>query len=437
MQTSITVEEGIRAAGVGRFQKRLFTIFGLVWAADAMQVLAIGFTAPSIAGSFGITVPQALQTGTLFFLGMLVGAFVFGRLADRIGRRPVLFIAIILDAICGVASAFAPDLQWLLVARFLTGLGVGGTLPVDYAMMAEFLPSDRRGRWLVLLEGFWAVGTVALALLALVAGSQGGEAWRTIFFVTGLPALIGVILRFYVSESPLYLNQQGRSEEARKVLKRVAISNGNTVEIPPLKPQKSQHKSIAALLSPELRRRTVFLMLAWMLISVSYYGVFVYLPVRLAAGGMGFMRGQLFLVVLAIAQLPGYALAAYGVEKWGRKPTLVGFLILSAVGTLGYALGQSVEIVVTATLLLSFALLGTWGAIYAFTPEIYPTTLRASGMGLSGSVARFGGLLAPSIVAPIMTSNFGLALGVISALLLLAAVCVAFINAESRNMVLE
>lgn len=437
MQTPITVEQGLRAAGVGSFQKRLFIIFGLVWAADAMQVLAIGFTAPSIAASFGITVPQALQTGTFFFLGMLVGAFTFGRLADRIGRRPVLFIAIILDAICGVASAFAPDLHWLLVARFLTGLGVGGTLPVDYAMMAEFLPSDRRGRWLVLLEGFWAVGTVALALLALVAGSQGGEPWRTIFFVTGLPALVGVVLRFYVPESPLYLNQQGKSEEARKVLQRVAATNGNVVEIAPLTPQAPQRKSIAALLSPELRRRTIFLMLAWMLISVSYYGVFVYLPVRLAGEGFGFMRGQLFLLVLAIAQLPGYALAAYGVEKWGRKPTLIGFLILSAIGTLGYGLGQSVEIVISATLLLSFALLGTWGAIYAFTPEIYPTTLRASGMGLSGSVARFGGLLAPSIVAPVMTSNFGLALGVISGLLLLAAVSVAFINAESRNMALE
>ncbi|AGB75502.1 MULTISPECIES: MFS transporter [Rhizobium] len=437
MQTPITVEQGLRAAGVGSFQKRLFIIFGLVWAADAMQVLAIGFTAPSIAASFGVTVPQALQTGTFFFLGMLVGAFTFGRLADRIGRRPVLFIAIILDAICGVASAFAPDLHWLLVARFLTGLGVGGTLPVDYAMMAEFLPSDRRGRWLVLLEGFWAVGTVALALLALVAGSQGGEPWRTIFFVTGLPALVGVVLRFYVPESPLYLNQQGKSEEARKVLQRVAATNGNVVEIAPLTPQVPQRKSIAALLSPELRRRTIFLMLAWMLISVSYYGVFVYLPVRLAGEGFGFMRGQLFLLVLAIAQLPGYALAAYGVEKWGRKPTLIGFLILSAIGTLGYGLGQSVEIVISATLLLSFALLGTWGAIYAFTPEIYPTTLRASGMGLSGSVARFGGLLAPSIVAPVMTSNFGLALGVISGLLLLAAVSVAFINAESRNMALE
>ncbi|MDX3926845.1 MAG: MFS transporter [Shinella sp.] len=437
MQSPVTIEQGIQAAGVGRFQRRLFVIFGLVWAADAMQVLAIGFSAPSIAASFGITVPQALQTGTMFFLGMLVGAFVFGRLADRIGRRPVLFAAIILDAVFGVASAFAPDLQWLYIARFLTGLGVGGTLPVDYAMMAEFLPAERRGRWLVLLEGFWAVGTVALALLALVAGSQGGEAWRTIFFVTGLPALIGVVLRFYVPESPLYLNRQGRSESARKVLQQVAKANGVKAEIPPLVPQTPEKKSFAALLSPELRRRTVFLMLAWMLISLSYYGVFVYLPVKLAGDGFGFMRGQLFLVVIAIAQLPGYALAAYGVEAWGRKPTLIGFLLLSAVGTLAYGLGQTTGVIVSATLLMSFALLGTWGAIYAFTPEIYPTTLRASGMGTAGSVARFGGLLAPSIVAPIMASSFGMALAVISGLLALAAISVWLINVESKNQALE
>lgn len=437
MQSPITIEQGIQAAGVGRFQRILFVIFGLVWAADAMQVLAIGFSAPSIAASFSVTVPQALQTGTLFFLGMLVGAFVCGRLADRIGRRPVLFAAIVLDAAFGVASAFAPDLQWLCVARFLTGLGVGGTLPVDYAMMAEFLPADRRGRWLVLLEGFWAVGTVALALLALVAGTQGGEAWRTIFFVTGLPALIGVVLRFYVPESPLYLNRNGRSDSARKVLQRVAKTNGVNTEIPPLVPQAPEKKSFVALLSTTLRRRTIFLMLAWLLISVSYYGVFVYLPVKLASDGFTFIRGQLFLVVLAIAQLPGYALAAYGVEKWGRKPTLIAFLLLSAVGTFAYGFGQTTGVVVFATLLMSFALLGTWGAIYAFTPEIYPTTLRASAMGTAGAVARLGGLLAPSIVAPIMVSSFGTALSIISALLVLSAVSVWLIDVESRNQALE
>ncbi len=176
-----------------------------------MQVLSIGFTAPSIAATFGIPVPTALQTGTMFFVGMLIGAFVFGRLADRIGRRPVLMMAVVIDAICGVASAFAPDFQWLLLLRFLTGIGVGGTLPVDYTMMAEFLPSDRRGRWLVLLESFWAVGTILLAILALIAVSRGDDAWRLIFLVTGIPALVGVVFRFFVPESPLYLNKSGRS----------------------------------------------------------------------------------------------------------------------------------------------------------------------------------------------------------------------------------
>ncbi|MEG2902638.1 MAG: MFS transporter, partial [Massilia sp.] len=168
----MSVEKALQTAGVGKFQYRLFLIFGLVWLADAMQVLSIGFSAPSISRTFGITMPQALQTGTFFFIGMLIGAFVFGRLADRIGRRPVLLMAVVIDACFGVASAFAPDFTWLLVLRFMTGIGVGATLPVDYTMMAEFLPSDRRGRWLVLLESFWAIGTILLAVLALYAGYQ-------------------------------------------------------------------------------------------------------------------------------------------------------------------------------------------------------------------------------------------------------------------------
>ncbi len=116
-------------------------MFGLVWAADAMQVLAVGFTGATIAKTFGLTVPQALQTGTLFFLGMLIGAAVFGRLADKYGRRRVLLITVACDAVFGLLSAFAPSFGILLFLRFMTGVAVGGTLPVDYAMMAEFLPA--------------------------------------------------------------------------------------------------------------------------------------------------------------------------------------------------------------------------------------------------------------------------------------------------------
>ncbi|KZK29117.1 MULTISPECIES: MFS transporter [Delftia] len=435
--TYISVEKGIQTAGVGKFQYRLFVIFGLVWLADAMQVLSIGFSAPSIAKTFGKTVPEALQTGTFFFIGMLIGAFVFGRLADRIGRRPVLMMAVVIDAFAGVASAFAPEFAWLLVLRFITGIGVGGTLPVDYTMMAEFLPSDRRGRWLVLLESFWAVGTIFLAILALVAVSWGDDAWRVIFFVTGLPALIGVVLRFYIPESPMFLNRNGKSEEARKVLQRVAKVNGTTAEIPALQPEKQERKSILALFNGDLRRRSFSLFLAWALISIAYYGVFVYLPVKLSSEGFAFMRGQVFLVVLALVQLPGFALSAYGVERWGRKPTLIGFLLLSAVGCMFYSLGSSPFVVIGSTLLMSFSLLGTWGALYAFTPEVYPTDLRASGMGMAGAVARFGGLFAPAIIAPIMATHFTLALAVLSAMLVGGALSIWAVDVESRNRALD
>jgi putative MFS transporter len=433
----ITVEQGIQTAGVGKFQYRLFLIFGLVWMADAMQVLSIGFSAPSIAATFGIKVPEALQTGTLFFSGMLLGAFVFGRLADRIGRKPVLMIAVVLDACFGVASAFAPDFTWLLVLRFMTGIGVGGTLPVDYTMMAEFLPSDRRGRWLVLLESFWAVGTILLAVLALVALRWGSDAWRVIFLVTGLPALVGVVLRFFIPESPMYLHRKGKSEQARAVLARVAQVNGRSVTIPVLTPEAAVKTTLFTLFSSKLRRRSLALCVAWALISIAYYGVFVYLPVKLSAEGFGFMRGQEFLILLAVVQLPGFALSAYGVERWGRKPTLIGFLLLSALGCMLYSLGSGTALVVGSTLLMSFALLGTWGALYAFTPEVYPTDLRASGMGLAGAIARFGGLFAPTIIEPVMAAHFTLALAMLAAFLVIGAVAIGCVDVESRNRALE
>jgi len=136
-------------------------------------------------------------------------------------------------------------------------------------------------------------------------------------------------------------------------------------------------------------------------------------------------------------QLPGFALSAYGVERWGRKPTLIGFLLLSAVGCMFYSLGSSPFVVIGSTLLMSFSLLGTWGALYAFTPEVYPTDLRASGMGMAGAVARFGGLFAPAIIAPIMATHFTLALAVLSAMLVGGALSIWAVDVESRNRALD
>ena len=432
---NITIDEALAQGGAGRFQRRLLAIFGLVWAADAMQVIAIGFTAASIAASFGLTVPQALQTGTLFFLGMFAGATLFGRIADRIGRRNVLLLTVSCDAVFGLASVFAPDFWSLLALRFLTGMAVGGTLPVDYAMMAEFLPPRNRGRWLVWLEGFWAIGTIVIALTAWAAHLAGvAEPWRWIFAIAALPALIGVVLRLWVPESPMYLLRKGDETGARKVVDRVLTANGARALPPDARLVVPEATGAGqGLFGPELRNRSIGIFATWFLVSLSYYGVFVWLPAELARGGLGFVRGYGFLVLLALAQVPGYALAAYGVERWGRKPTLQIFLLLSAAGCLLFTVAGPGSAVAVALLLMSFSLLGTWGALYAFTPELYPTGLRGTGMGTASAVARLGGLLAPSLMGYVVARGFGVAIGVFAALLLLAAVATLFIRAETRN----
>ncbi|MBB4272474.1 MFS transporter [Rhizobium mongolense] len=433
--SGISMDEALDRAGTGAFQRRLMAIFGLVWAADAMQVLAVGFTAASIAATFQLTVPQALQTGTLFFLGMLIGAVVFGRLADRVGRRSVLILTVACDALFGTLSIFAPDFTSLLVLRFLTGMAVGGTLPVDYAMMAEFLPAKNRGRWLVVLEGFWAVGTLIVALAAWAASVAGvADAWRYIFAVTALPAIFGIGLRFFVPESPLYLLRTGRAEDAKAIVNRMLKRNGRPELAVADQIVPAPHATSEGIFSASLRRRSLMILAIWFLVSVSYYGVFTWMPARLAGEGFGFVRGYGFLVFVALAQIPGYALAAYCVEKWGRRPTLIGFCLLSAAGCLLFVLSPDDVLIGASLLIMSFALLGTWGALYAYTPELYPTASRATGMGTAGAMARLGGLAAPSLMAFVVSLGLGVAIGLFAALLVVAAIAALAIDAETRRV---
>jgi putative MFS transporter len=432
---SLPVETIMARAGTGPFQRRLLGVFGLVWAADAMQVLAVGFTGASIAQTFDLSITSALQTGTLFFLGMLIGATLFGRLADRFGRRQVLLLTVAMDAVFGILSALAPDFTLLLALRFLTGLAVGGTLPVDYALMAEFLPARSRGRWLVMLEGFWALGTVAIALAAwAVSLYVPADGWRYIFVFTGLPAVIGIWLRLWVPESPLHLLRTGRIDQAKGVLNQMLRTNGKQELSPDETPSLPHSSTQTHLLAPALRHRTFLILLVWFLVSVSYYGVFTWMPARLAEEGFGYVRGYGFLVLVALAQLPGYALAAWGVERWGRRPTLVAFLLLSAVGCALFLLTTDTLVVGASILLMSFALLGTWGALYAFTPELFPTAIRATGMGAAGSMARLGGLLAPSALALVIAQGFPVAIGLFAVLLLCAAGAAYLIKVETRQI---
>ncbi len=434
------VDDAVEAIGLGRFQWRLLGVNGLVWAGDAMEVIGIGFIIPSIIATFGVSGGQAGLIGSLFFAGMFFGAWGFGALADRVGRRRVFLLTIALNAVFALASAFAPSFTVLLSLRFLNGLAVGGTLPVDYAVMAEYLPKRERGRFLIYLESFWALGTVIVALLAWAIVPQLPETgWRWLLAVNALPGILGFWVRLSVPESPRFLLLRGDVAGAKGVLERVAGINRVELDLTRLTvtPPAPRRNTTAALFTPELLSRTLSLLVVWFALSFGYYGVFTWLRPIFVGQGIAVLGTYWFLVVLALAQLPGYALAALSLDRLGRKPTLALFLGVSAVSSMVFAFSTTPAVVIVASLLLSASLLGAWGALYAATPEFYPTEVRATGTGVMGAAARAGGIVAAQLGGTLLLVSFPLALGIFALSLVVAGVAALFLTGERRAQALS
>ncbi len=432
-----TVDEAIERIGVGKFQWRLFFINGFTWAADAMEVLIIGFVIPGIMLLWGLERTDAALVASATFVGMFIGAWAFGALADRVGRRRIFLLTVVLDAVFGLLSALSQNIEMLIVLRFLTGMAVGGTLPVDYAVMSEFLPAKRRGAFLVYLESFWAIGTVLVALLAwaLIALEVPEESsWRYLLVLSALPGVIGFWIRRNVPESPRYLITQGRTEEAREVLQRIADMNGVSVQIGELRTeQRATRSAITGIWQRPLLGRTLLLSAIWFSLSLGYYGIFTWLPGIFRAQGFELLPIYENLLLLALAQVPGYMLAAYLVEKIGRRWTLAAFLFGSALASYWFAVADSSTAVVVGGMFLSFSLLGAWGALYAYTPELYPTEVRGTGMGWASAMARVAGVAAPLLGAALLDIDLILALSVYAGFFVLGACATLFLTHETRG----
>lgn len=425
-------ERALESVGYGRFQRRLLWICGFGWAADAMEVLLVSFALPAMSAEWGLSAAQKSLLATAIFIGMFVGAVFWGRLSDKIGRKAGFILTIAFDSLFGLASAFAPSFVWLVVLRALTGFGVGGTLPVDYGMFSEYLPAKNRGRRLVLLEAFWALGTIAAAGLAWLIVPRLG--WRWLFAASALPGLILFAVRRYVPESPRFLLTRGQSARARAVLEQVAAENGTTLIEGELEaPAAPAASRWTDLFAPSLRRTTVLLWLVWFMISLGYYGAFTWLPSWFRAKGFTLLSVYPNTFIMALAQLPGYFSAAALVEKWGRRRTLGIYLIASGVFAWLFALAATPPAVTGTAVLLSFFALGAWGALYAYTPEAYPTVIRTTGIGAASGMTRIAGAIAPSIGALFAGGGLLLPLVVFALAYAVGGTAAFFLPRETEN----
>jgi len=388
------------------FHWRLLITSGLGWMFDAMDVLLIGFLVAPITKDFTLAPAQVGLVASAGFVGMFLGAAISGRLADRYGRRLIFQATLVLFSIGAVLSALAPTFETLLAARVVAGLGLGGELPVVATLVSEFSPRAQRGRMIVLLESFWAYGTLAAGLIAIFVLPQFG--WRGAFVVAALPALYVAYLRTALPESPRYLAERGRTAEADAIVRRVERASGGALLTlgAAIAPMRSGRTSIAQLWSPAYARRTAMLWILWFGITFTYYGIFLYVPSLLAARGLSEVRSNEFFFLSTIAQIPGYFSAAWLVERWGRKPTLVTYLLGTAAAAFLFGnAGTGTDAFVYAAL-LSFFNLGAWAIVYTYSPELYPTAIRATGAGVAAAVGRLGGIIGP-FLTPVLVPTLG------------------------------
>ncbi len=432
-----------------RYQTKLFCIIATAWFFDSMDLGVMTFILGSIKAEFNLSVAQTGAVASASFLGMLIGAAIAGILADKFGRKPVFQVSMVFWGIGSVFCGLSTDVNMLIASRILLGFGMGMEFPVGLSIVSEIVPTNQRGRYLAILEGFWPIGFICSGILSYFLLESIG--WRGIFFVLAVPALFVFYIRRQVPESPRWLSDSGQAEKAHRVMttmeEHVKQNLGNR-ELPPVATTASQGSetrsgsSFAELWKGTYGRRTLMLWILWFFALMGYYGLTSWLGALLQQAGYEVTKSVLYTVTISLAGVPGFIFASWIIEKIGRKPTCVILLLGSALSVYIYGHVASVKgelyYLMMSGMFMQFCLFGMWSILYAYTPELYPTRIRATGAGLASSIGRLGSFVGPfavGILLPVTGQAGVFTLGAVS--FVIAAAVVVILGVETRGRTLE
>ncbi|MEV0199118.1 MFS transporter [Nonomuraea sp. NPDC050691] len=428
----------------------LLLIGGLGYTFDGMDSAVVAFLLPSAQDAWGLDNGQLGLIGSATPFGFLFGATVAGLLGDRIGRKKVMMYALAFYAVFSVIAAAAPSYEVFLVARVLAGAGAGAESAIIAPFLSEFVPARRRGWFIGALAGFFSFGFVLAALIGRFVVPTMDNGWRIAQVLTAVPIVMLLWWRRSLPESPRFLVQQGRHEEAEAVVadleRRVERATGRALppapesDAPPVSetPKVNLLSALRFLWSPAMARRTAVIWLIWFVITFSYYGFFSWIPTLLVQRGITVTKSFEFSIIIYLAQVPGYFSAAWLSERLDRKNTIALYLAGSAISAFWLSQMESPAAITLAGAVLSFFLNGTYAGVYSYTPEVFPTWIRATGTGLSSAFGRVGSILAPTIIGLSAAGlGFGGVFGLTTAVLVAGVVCVVVFGLATAGRSLE
>ncbi|WP_406003090.1 MFS transporter [Streptomyces sp. NBC_00829] len=428
-------------------QGKIFIIGGLGYLFDAYDIALNGFLMPLLGEHFDLTLSQRGLVATANLVGMALGAVIWGGVADRIGRKKAFSVTLLIFAVFSVLGALSPSYAVFLALRFVAGIGLGGCIPVDYALVAEFSPRKYRGRVLTALDVWWPIGVTLCGLVSTAMLTLDNN-WRWMLTTMALPALLLFWVRRGVPESPVYLSKKGREAEARTVIDDLVARTGAPVEpyvIPvPVDEGKAKGPRVAfEQLRDVWRFSARITSAAWLLfatVMLVYYAALSWMPSILKEQGLGdraaFMSTTLMSGVGIVAVLASTLLVDLVGRKWliGATAPLAALALVAFALLLDMPTGSVVAIGV-----FGFLMQLTIPAMYAYVSELYPTLLRASGFGWASSFSRvltgFAPLLFGSVLWPLL--GLPLTFAVLALAVVAAVVWTAVAAPETRGRALD
>ncbi|PNT61812.1 hypothetical protein BRADI_5g21097v3 [Brachypodium distachyon] len=440
-----TVDDALLSSGFGRFQILILSYAGIGLIAEAMEMMLLSF----------------------------VGAYSWGVVSDNYGRRKGFFFTAIMTSGAGFLSSFAPNYLSLMALRFVVGVGLGGG-PVLGSWFLEFVPAPTRGTWMVIFSAFWTVGTILEASLAWAVMPKFG--WRLLLALSSAPSFL--LLLFYAAtpESPRFLCTKGRITEAVEVLEKMARLNNVQLPAGRLVSEKNIEldevsesatlltddkekddikddegsnfggfKSVSKLLSPKLMRATLLLWMAFFGNAFSYYGI-VLLTSELSNGNRICAKQEVESVhsnnsslyknvfISSFAEIPGSFLSAMVVDRFGRKLSMASMLFTSCVFLFPLIFSQTDILTRISLFGARLCISASFTIVYIYAPEIYPTSVRTTGIGIASSVGRIGGILCPLVaVALVHNCQQTTAILLFELVVFLSGVAVMFFPFETKG----
>src|SRR5258708_18341 len=395
----------------GWWQIRARLIVGTATFFDAFDVLAIATTIPVLMHTWNLSQASIGPIISAAFIGQLLGAFLFGWIAERYGRMPALTVSVLVFSIMSGACACAWDVPSLTTFRFLQGIGLGGEVPIAASYINEISRAHNRGRFFILYELTFSFGLALTGVIAAFVVPWFG--WRAMFVIGAVPAMLALVLRRALPESRRWLAEQGRLAEADAVMnaiEKVYRDRGTALPLPVLLPTSSPRESktrLSELFRTPYLRRTLGVWGLWFCAYFTYYGLATWLPtIYRSVFNLDLQTAYLLGSASTVISFVGHLLCALFIDRVGRRvwfslAFLLGFFGFTALWLLGKPSVPVLFVFITST---SLFLNSTNVALYLYTPEIYPTRLRAIGVSLASAWLRIASAIGPILVGLVMAA---------------------------------